>query len=109
MRDFQHLCINANLAKVLQRLHYPLEVILVCARCYAAYLFSFRLLEEIVQERDVFVDHFRVPRCALKILPVKAHTFRRRKRSVARSCRMDEIYIKVAGQWTRKSPRYCGP
>ena len=46
-----------ELRRVLKRLHHPLEVMLVCARCYAAYALSFRHLEEMVQERGVFVDH----------------------------------------------------
>jgi transposase-like protein len=52
-----------------------------------------------MQERGVFVDHSTVHRWALKILPVMAHIFRRRKRPVGTSLRMDETYIKVAGQW----------
>lgn len=43
-----------ELRKVLRRLHYPLEVMLVCARWYAAYPLSFRHLEEMMQERGVF-------------------------------------------------------
>jgi putative transposase len=39
-----------------------------------------------------------VHRWALKILPVLALVFRRRKRPVGGSWRMDEPYIKVAGQ-----------
>jgi transposase-like protein len=35
----------------------------------------------------------------LKILPVLAAVIRRRKRPVGLSWRMDETYIKVAGQW----------
>ena len=38
----------SELRKVLKRLHYPLEVMLVCARWYAAYLLSFRHLEEMM-------------------------------------------------------------
>lgn len=52
-----------------------------------------------MQERGVFVDHSTVHRWALKILPVMAFIFRRRKRPVGASWRMDETYIKVAGQW----------
>jgi putative transposase len=88
-----------ELRKVLKRLHYPLEVMLVCDRWYAAYPLSFRDLEEMMQERGVFVDHSTVHRWALKILPVMALIFRRRKRAVGTSWRMDETYIKVAGQW----------
>ena len=36
----------SELRKVLKRLHYPLEVMLVCARWYAAYALSFGHLEE---------------------------------------------------------------
>ena len=87
------------LRKVIKRLHYPLEVMLVCVRWYAAYPLSLRHIEEMMAERGVFVDHATVHRWALKILPVLAAVFRRRKRSVGTSWRMDETYIKVAGQW----------
>ena len=93
------LAMIGELRKVLKRLHYPLEVMLVCSRWYAAYPLSFRHLEEMMQERGVFVDHSTVHRWALKILPILALIFRRRKRPVGTSWRMDETYIKVAGQW----------
>ena len=67
-----------ELRRVLKRLHYPLEVMLVCARWYAAYPLSFRHFEEKMQERGVFVDHSTANRWALKILPVMAFIFRRR-------------------------------
>ena len=35
----------------------------------------------------------------MKMLPVLAAAFRRRKRPVGLSWRMDETYVKVAGQW----------
>ena len=90
---------TSELRKVLKRLHYPLEVMLVCARWYAAYPLSLRHIEEMMHERGVFVDHLTVHRWALKILPVLALVFRRRKRPVGTSWRLDETYIKVAGQW----------
>jgi putative transposase len=36
----------AGVAKVLKRLHYPLDVILLCVRWYVAYPLSLRHLEE---------------------------------------------------------------
>jgi len=84
---------------VLQRLHYPLEIMLVCVRWYAAYLLSLRNLEEMMAERGVAVDHATVHRWVLKILPVLAKVFRSGKRPVGRSWRMDETYIRVGGQW----------
>jgi transposase-like protein len=87
------------LRNVIKRMHYPLEVMLTCVRWHVAYPLSLRHIEEIMRERGVFVDHATVHRWALKILPVLAATFRRRKRPVGSSWRMDETYVKVAGQW----------
>ena len=87
------------LRRVIHRMHNPLEVMLVCVRWYAAYPLSFRNIEEMMVERGVFVDHSTLHRWSSKMLPVLAPVFRRRKRAVGRSWRMDETYIKVAGQW----------
>jgi transposase-like protein len=38
-------------------MRFPNDVILVCIRWYAAYLLSYRHLEEMMQERGVVVDH----------------------------------------------------
>jgi putative transposase len=89
----------AALRKVIKRMHYPLEVMLVCVRWYAAYPLSLRHIEEMMAERGVVVDHATVHRWAIKILPVLAAVFRRRKRPVGTSWRVDETYIKVAGEW----------
>ena len=88
-----------ELRKVIKRMHYPLEVMLTCVRWYVAYPLSLRHIEEMMQERGVFVDHTTVHRWSIKILPVLAKVFRRRKRSVGASWRLDETYIKVSGQW----------
>ncbi len=90
---------NSTLRRVLKRLHFPLEVMLVCVRWYAAYPLSLRNLEEMMAERGVIVDHATVHRWAQKMLPVLAGVFRRRKRPVGPSWRVDETYILVAGQW----------
>jgi putative transposase len=87
------------LRKVIKRMHYPLEVMLICVRWYAAYPLSLRHIEEMMAERGVFVDHATVHRWSIKILPVLAAVFRRRKRAVGSSWRMDETYIKVGGRW----------
>ena len=99
MLDFRKSLINSTLHKVLKRLHYPLEVMLTCVHWYVAYPLSLRHIEEMMQERGVFVDHSTVHRWAIKMVPVLAAVFRRRKHPVGRSWRMDETYIKVAGQW----------
>lgn len=99
MLDFHKSSINGALRKVLKRFHYPLEVMLTCVRWYVAYPLSLRHIEEMMQERGVFVDHATVHRWTIKMLPVLAAVFRRRKRPVGTSWRMDETYIKVTGQW----------
>ena len=38
-------------------MRFPVNVILVCIRWYAAYSLSYRHLEEMMQERGVVVDH----------------------------------------------------
>jgi transposase-like protein len=63
---------NSTLRGVLKRLHFPLEVMLVCVRWYAAYPLSLRNLEETMAERGVLVDHTTVHRWAEKMLPVLA-------------------------------------
>ena len=99
MLDFRKSSINSALRKVLKRFHYPLEVMLTCVRWYVAYPLSLRHIEEMMRERGVFVDHATVHRWAIKMVPVLAAVFRRRKHPVGKSWRMDETYIKVAGQW----------
>jgi putative transposase len=87
-----------TLSRVVQRMHYPLEVMLVCVRWYAAYPLSFGQIEEMMAERGVFVDHSTLHRWSMKILPVLAAAFRLRKRPVDKSRRMDETYVKIRGQ-----------
>ena len=82
--------LNSAVAKVLKRLHYPLDVILLCVRWYVAYPLSLRHLEHMMAERGISVDHSTVHRWALKLLPVLEKAFRRCKRPVGRSWRMDE-------------------
>ena len=98
MFDFRQSLINSTLRMVLKRLHYALEVMLTCVRWYVAYPLSLRHVEEMMQERGVCVDHVTVRRWAIKMLPVLAAVFRRRKRAGGRSWEMDGIYIKVSGQ-----------
>ena len=99
MLDFCQSLINGTLTKALKRLHYPLDVMLTYVRWYIAYPLSLRYVQEMMQERGVFVDHSTVHRWAMKIVPVLTAVFRQRKRAIGSSWQMDETYIKVAGQW----------
>ena len=74
-------------------------MILTCVRWYVAYPLSLRQLEEMMTERGIAVDHSTVHRWAIKFLPVLEKAFRRCKRAVGKSWRVDEAYVKVRGEW----------
>jgi hypothetical protein len=50
-------------------MRFPIDVIMVCIRWYAAYPLSYRHLEEMMEERGVFVDHSSINRWAIRFLP----------------------------------------
>lgn len=78
-------------------MRFPVDVILVWIRWYAAYPLSYRQLEEMMQERGVVVDHSSINRWAIRFLPLLEKAFRKHKRAVGTSWRMDEPYIRVNG------------
>jgi len=88
-----------SLAKVLKRLHYPPDVMLLCVRWYIAYALSLRNLEEMMAECAIDMDHSTVHRWVIKLVPLFEKPFRKHKRPVGKSWRMDETYIKVKGSW----------
>src|SRR5215469_5200702 len=91
--------LSPGVAKVLKRLHFPVDVMLLCVRWYVAYSLSLRNLEEMMAEHGIEVDHSTVHRWVLKLVPLFEKAFRKHKRPVGKSWRMDETYIKVRGQW----------
>src|ERR1700736_3793076 len=56
-----------GVAKVMKRLHFPLDVILRCVRWYVAYSLSLRDLEEMIAEHGIEVDHSTVHRWVIKV------------------------------------------
>ncbi|MCE3606835.1 IS6 family transposase [Massilia sp. P8910] len=78
---------------------FPINVILVCIRWYAAYPLSYRHLEEMMEERGVSVDHSTINRWSIRFLPLVEKMAGKHKRPVGGSWRMDETYIKVKGVW----------
>ena len=77
MIPLQVQLVNSALRGMLKRLHFPLDVMLVRVRWYAAHPLSLRNLEEMMAERGVLVDRATVHHWALKVLPVLAKVFRR--------------------------------
>ena len=80
-------------------MRFPIDVILVCIRWYAAYPLSYRHLEEVMQERGVFVDHSSINRWAIRFLPLLEKVFRKDERPVGGSWRMDETYTNIKSAW----------
>lgn len=79
--------------------HFEREIILWAVRWYVAYPLSYRMLEEMMKERGVEVDHATLQRWVVKYTPQIVKAFGKRKRPVGGSWRMDETYIRVKGQW----------
>src|SRR5207253_1030995 len=79
--------------------HFHPEVVLMGVRWYVAYPLSTRHVEELMEEREVEVDHSTINRWVIKYSPLLEEEFHRRKRPVWVSWRMDETYIKVRGVW----------
>lgn len=69
----------------MEEMRFPKEIILVCIRWYAAYALSFRNIEEIMQEREVYVDHSTISRWVIRFLSLLEKIFRKHKRSAGRN------------------------
>ena len=79
--------------------HFPKSIVLQAVYWYLRYALSYRDIEELMQERGVDVDHATLQRWVVKYTPMVEVNFRKKKRTVGRSWRMDETYIKIKGQW----------
>jgi transposase-like protein len=55
-------------------------------------------LEEVLEERRVFVDHTSVFRWVIRFTPLLLAAFKKRKAPVGKRWRMDQTYVKVKGQ-----------
>jgi|SRR5450755_1765028 transposase-like protein len=88
-----------NARSVIKQLRFPLDIMLLCVRWYVAYPLSLRNLEEMMQERGVFVDHSTIYRWLIKLVPVLGEAFRKRRRKRGIGA------VGKAGDWTRRTSR----
>ena len=79
--------------------HFPKCIVLQAVFWYLRYSLSYRDIEELMKERGIEVDHATVQRWVVKYIPLLEIEFRKRKKTVGTSWRMDETYIKVKGKW----------
>ena len=76
------------------------EVIIVAVRWYLTYPLSYRQVCDMLRDRGMSVAPSTVMRWVLRYAPEFEKRWRRYEKQVALSWRVDETYIKVAGQWT---------
>ena len=79
--------------------HFEDVIIILCVRWYLRYSLSYRDLEEMMGERGLAVDHVTIWRWVQRYAPILNQRLRRELRRPNRSWRVDEIYVKIAGQW----------
>jgi putative transposase len=79
--------------------HFPKCIVLQAVYWYLRYSLSYRDIEELMNERGVNIDHSTVQRWVFKYTGMIEEEFRKKKKSVGTSWRMDETYIKVKGSW----------
>ena len=80
--------------------HFEDVIIILCVRWYLRYSLSYRDLEEMMVERGLSVDHVTIWRWVQRYAPILNQRFRRELRHPNRSWRVDETYVRVAGNWT---------
>ena len=76
---------------------FPKVVILQAVYLKLRFSLSYRDVEELLSIRGVLVDHATIQRWVYKFTPLIEVAFRKRRKSVGNSWRMDETYIKVKG------------
>ena len=79
--------------------HFPKAIVLQSVYWYLRYSLSYRDIEELMNERGVDVDHSTAQRWVVKYTGIVEESFRKKKKSVGKSWRMDETYIKIKGKW----------
>jgi IS6 family transposase len=80
---------------------FPPDVIVLAVRWYLRFGLSYRDVEELLTERGIEVDHVTVYRWVQRFTPLLAEAARPCRHTVGDRWRVDETYVKVAGQWLR--------
>ncbi|MCM3196922.1 IS6 family transposase [Priestia megaterium] len=79
--------------------HYQPDIILLTVRWYLRYNLSFRDLVEMMEERGLSIAHTTIMRWVHHYGPELDERVRRHLKPTNDSWRVDEIYVKVKGQW----------
>ena len=79
--------------------HFEDVIIVLCVRWYLRYSLSYRDLKEMMAERGLAVDHVTIWRWVQRYAPILNERLGRERRRTNRSWRVDETYVRVAGNW----------
>jgi len=91
--------VNPQFKKYFKGYNYHPEVIVTCLYIKFRFSLSYRDVEELGKMREVDADHSTIGRWVESFMPLLETSFRRRKKAVNGSWRMDETYIKHNGKW----------
>src|SRR5215475_3053718 len=80
--------------------HFEDGIIILCVRWYLRYSLSYRDLAEMMAERGLSVDHVTIWRWVQRYAPLLNQRLRSELRHPNRSGRVDETFVRVAGNWT---------
>jgi transposase-like protein len=81
------------------RRHFDCAIIILCVRWYITYKLSYRGLVDMMAERGVDISHTTILRWVQHYVPEFEKRWNCYARSVGRSWRVDETYIRVRGRW----------
>ena len=93
------MILNANLKRYFKGFVYPAEIIMCAVYKKCRFGLSYRDIEELFSMRGLQIDHATLARWVLRFVGILEMQFRKRKKQVHHSWRMDETYIKVKGRW----------
>src|SRR5947209_13020510 len=79
--------------------HFEAGIMLLCVRWYLRYALSDRDLEEMMQERGLYVDHTTIYRWVQHYAPELDRRCRPCLKATNDSWRVDETYVKIKGVW----------
>ena len=91
--------INSECKKYFKHHCFTPEIIMTSLYMKGRYSLSYREIEEISRMRGLDIDHATLQRWVVKFMPILEVQFKKRKKPVSGSWRMDETYIKVKGKW----------
>lgn len=93
------LKINPSFKKYFKHHNYAADIIMTSLFMKCRYSLSYREIEEISKIRGLPIDHATLQRWVVKFAPLLEKKFKKRRKPVNGSWRMDETYIKVKGKW----------